>query len=392
MNLPSKPSVPAIPSVASMPSLSRRGFGAAALGATAATLFAGRALAAGTTDSSTASAEKYTAPAEWEDHSCCVMSWPWDRTDGWGSLLPDVQAEIAGIARSIARSEPVLMFAEPGHTDEARAQCGPTVTVVEYPVNDCWTRDTGPIFALNAARSRRIGLDFGFNGWGGKYPFDKDDLLPVGVCDHLGVERRDVPMVLEGGSVITDGQGTLITTEECLLNPNRNPTMTRAQIEATLLAAYGATKLIWLPYGLANDTITNGHIDLVAAYLGPARILLHTQPDTSSPNHDRMAANKAVLDAATDACGRRFELVEMQQQPHFRQNGLMVETFSYTNYYLTSAQVIVPQSGEAAADAAALDRLRPLFPGREVVGTPARILAWGGGGVHCVTQHVPRTR
>ncbi|MER6217784.1 agmatine deiminase family protein [Streptomyces sp. NPDC001674] len=368
-----------------LPSLTRRGFGAAALSATAATLLGGRALAAAGTD------EKYTAPAEWEDHSCCVMSWPWDRTDGWGSLLADVQGEIAGIARTIAPSEPVLMFAEPGHTAEAQAQCGPTVTVVEYPVNDCWTRDTGPVFALDPAKSRSIGLDFGFNGWGGKYPYDKDDLLPVGVCDHLGVPRRDVPMVLEGGSVITDGQGTLITTEECLLNPNRNPTMTRAQIESTLLSAYGATKLIWLPYGLANDTITNGHIDLVAAYLGPARLLLHTQPDTTSPNHARMAANKAVLAAATDACGRPFTLVEMEYQPHFRQNGLLVETFSYTNYYLTATQVVVPLSGEPA-DAAALAQLRTLFPGRQVVGTPARILAWGGGGVHCVTQHVPRTR
>ncbi|MFD8142952.1 agmatine/peptidylarginine deiminase [Streptomyces sp. NPDC059708] len=374
-----------------LPAMTRRGFGAAALSATAASLIGGHALAAGTPDPSAAPAEKYTAPAEWEDHSCCVMSWPWDRTDGWGSLLPEAQGEIAGIARAVAASEPVLMFAEPGHADEARALCGPAVTVVEYPVNDCWTRDTGPVFALNAARTRSVGLDFGFNGWGGKYPYDKDDLLPVGVCDRLGVPRRAVPMVLEGGSVLTDGQGTLVTTEECLLNPNRNPGMTRAQIEAALLAAYGATKLIWLPYGLAGDTITNGHVDLVAAYLGPARILLHTQPDPASPNHARMAANKAVLDAATDACGRRFELVEMEHQPHFRQNGLAVETFSYTNYYLTASHVIVPLSGEPA-DGPALDRLRPLFPGRAVVGTPARILAWGGGGVHCVTQHVPRTR
>ncbi|MEU7067992.1 agmatine/peptidylarginine deiminase [Streptomyces sp. NPDC053429] len=330
----------------------------------------------------------WTVPAEWEGHSGCVMSWPWDRTDGWGGLLPQVQAEVAAVAKAIARFETVLMFAEPGTTADARRLCGPSVTVVEYPVNDCWTRDTGPIFALDAGRTQLTGLDFRFNGWGGKYPYDKDDLLPVGVCSYLSVPRRPVDLVLEGGSVITDGQGTLITTEECLLNPNRNPGMTRAQIEAALLAAYGASKVIWLPYGLDNDLITNGHVDLVASYLGPAKVLLHTQPDTSSPNHARMEANRAVLQAATDACGRRLRIEELHQQPHFRVNGALVETFSYTNYYLTGAAVVVPTAQEPD-DAAALSRYADLFPGREVIGIPARTLAWGGGGVHCITQHIP---
>ncbi|MEU7554340.1 agmatine deiminase family protein [Streptomyces sp. NPDC044571] len=365
-----------------LPRMSRRAFGAAALSAAAVPLLGGRAFAAPAED-------PHHAPAEWEPHSGCVMAWPWDKTVGWGSLLGSVQAEIAGIAKAIARYETVTMVAEPGRAAQAQAQCGSTVTVTEYPVNDCWTRDTGPVFAVNAAKSHRIGLDFGFNGWGNKYPYDKDDFLPVGVCTYLGDTRKPVDMVLEGGSVITDGQGTLITTEECLLNPNRNPGMSRARIESTLLAAYGATKLIWLPYGLAGDTITNGHVDLVAAYLGPAKVLLHTQPDPAGPNHARMAANKAVLDAATDACGRPFNVVEMHHQPHFRHNGLMVETFSYTNYYLTSGSVVVPTSGEPA-DSLALAQFATLFPGREVVGTPARTLAWGGGGVHCVTQHVPR--
>ncbi|WP_329376309.1 agmatine deiminase family protein [Streptomyces sp. NBC_01351] len=363
------------------PRMTRRGFGAAALAAAAVPLL-------GPAASASASTDPFHAPAEWEPHAGCVMAWPGDRQVGWGGLLADVQAEIAGIARAVARFEPVIMVAEPGTAAQARRQCGSSVTVIEYPINDCWTRDTGPIFAVNAARSQRIGLDFTFNGWGEKFPYDKDDLLPVGVCAHLGDTREPVDMVLEGGAVLTDGQGTLITTEECLLHPNRNPGMTRAQIETELLAAYGASKLIWLPYGLHGDDITNGHVDLVAAYLGPAKLLLHTQPDPANPNHARMAANKAVLDSATDACGRPFEVVELHHQPHFRQNGLMVETFSYTNYYLTSGSVVVPTAGEPA-DALALAQFAALFPGREVVGARARVLAWGGGGVHCVTQHVP---
>ncbi|MEU9303603.1 agmatine deiminase family protein [Streptomyces sp. NPDC048269] len=373
----------------SRPHMTRRGFGAAALAAAAVPLFAGPAAAARNLPSATRAAgdDPLHAPAEWEAHSACVMAWPWDRTAGWGGLLTGVQAEVAGIAKAVARFEPVLMFAEPGTAQQARTQCGSSVTVVEYPVNDCWTRDTAPVFVVNDARTQRAGLDFRFNGWGEKYPFDKDDLLPVGVCAQLGLPRTPVDMVLEGGSVLTDGQGTLITTEECLLHPNRNPGMTRAQIEATLLASYGARKVIWLPYGLYHDDITNGHVDLVAAYLGPARLLLHTQPDPAHPNHDRMAANKAVLDASTDACGRRFQVVEMHHQPQFRHQGLTVETFSYTNYYLTSGSVVVPTAGEPA-DTLALAQFATLFPGREVVGAPARTLAWGGGGVHCVTQHV----
>ncbi|MEU9110471.1 agmatine deiminase family protein [Streptomyces sp. NPDC048483] len=369
-----------------VPRMSRRGFlGAAAMTAAAATAFSGRAVAA------TYNGENYTAPAEWEAHSGCVMAWPWDRNVGWGALLNDVQAEIAGIATAIAQFEPVTMFAEPGQAAAARAQCGSTVTVTEYPINDCWARDTGPIFALNQPKNAKLGLDFGFNGWGNKYPFDKDDFLPVGVCQYLNVPRQDVSMILEGGSVITDGDGTLITTEECLLNPNRNPSMTKAQIESTLLAAYGATKVIWLPYGLAFDDITNGHVDLIAAYLGPAKLLLHTQPDTGNPNHDRMEANRTVLQNSTDARGRSFQIVEMHHQPQFTHHGLQVKTFSYTNYYETSGNVVVPTAGEPT-DALALAQFQTLFPGKQVVGKLARTLAWGGGGVHCVTQHIPATQ
>ncbi|MCB5179027.1 agmatine deiminase family protein [Streptomyces antimicrobicus] len=368
-----------------LPRTSRRSFCTGAL-----------AVAAGAALGTTAAAAPAAAatlppvvPAEWERHSRCVMAWPWDRNVGWGSLLKSVQAEVAAVAQAIARFEPVLMVAEPGTAAEARQQCGPAVTVIEYPINDCWARDTGPIFARNQERTQLTGLDFRFNGWGNKYPFDKDDLLPVGVCDHLAVPRRAVDLVLEGGAVLTDGQGTLITTEECLLDPNRNPNLTRAQIEAALLAAYGASKVVWLPYGLHNDTITNGHVDLVAAYLGPARVLLHTQPDPADPNHARTAANKAVLQAATDACGRPFQIVELHQQPHFRVNGALVETFSYTNYYLTSGSVVVPTAGVTADDTAVLAQFATLFPGREVTGIPCRTLAWGGGGIHCITQHVP---
>lgn len=338
----------------------------------------------------TSSSSRLRAPAEWEPHAGCLMAWPYDK-DCWGDRLVTAQSEIAAIARAISSCEPLIMVAEPGTADEARSACGSGVTVIEHPVDDCWTRDTAPVFALDATGSAVTGLDFTFNGWGGQFPYEKDNLLPVGACAYLDVPRKPVGMVLEGGSVINDGQGTLITTEECLLHPNRNPDMTRSEIESTLLAAYGATKLIWLPYGLDGDDVTNGHVDLVAAYLGPAKVLLHTQPDTGNPNHARMEANRAALEATTDALGRPFEIVELHHQPHFEVDGELVRTFSYTNYYETSGNVVVPTAGEAA-DTGALAQFRDLFPGKEVVGSPARALARNGGGVHCVTQHIPRTR
>ncbi|MEW2489694.1 agmatine deiminase family protein [Streptomyces sp. NPDC048411] len=154
-----------------LPRMTRRGFGVAALTAAALPLLGRTAFAVPNED-------PHHASAEWEPHAACMMAWPWSRQVGWGGLLADVQAEIAGIARAIARFEPVVMVAEPGQAVQARAQCGSTVTVTEYPVNDCWTRDTGPIFAVNTRKTHRIGLDFAFNGWGNKYPYDRTTSCP----------------------------------------------------------------------------------------------------------------------------------------------------------------------------------------------------------------------
>ncbi|GAA0691058.1 agmatine deiminase family protein [Kitasatospora atroaurantiaca] len=364
---------------------------AAATTATTATTATVVGAGAGRAAAATYNGKKYTVPGEWAPHARCIMAFPWDAGDGWGQKLHLVQDEVANIARSIARFEPVTMFAKPGTANFVQQQVGPTVTVVEYPINDCWTRDTAAIFGLDQPGKKLLGLDFGFNGWGNKYPYDKDDFLPVGVCDYLAVPRLPVGMVLEGGSVLQDGQGTLIATTECLLNPNRNPGMTQAQIEAALLDAFGATKMICLPYGLYGDDITNGHVDLVAAYVGPARLLINTQPDPGDPNHDRLNANKAVLQASTDALGRPFQLTEMPYLPKFTVGTDEVITFSYTNFYPTAAGIVVPTTNIPSSDNAALAVIQGLFPGREIVGAPATTLAWGGGGVHCITQQVPAT-
>ncbi|MFD8638179.1 agmatine/peptidylarginine deiminase, partial [Streptomyces sp. NPDC059656] len=206
----------------------------------------------------------FRMPAEWSSHDGCLMAWP-TRTDLWGSVLDDVKEEYANVARAISEFEPVTMVAPPGFGDDARTVCGPDVTVIEMPLDDSWFRDSAPLFVLDGD-GRRAGVDFRFNAWGGKHhPFDSDDRISGLLLEHLGVERIHSDMILEGGAITVDGEGTLITTEQCLLHPNRNPDMNRDEIEAELKSRLGVDKVIWLPYGGLLDEETNGHVDGVCA-------------------------------------------------------------------------------------------------------------------------------
>ncbi len=331
------------------------------------------------------------APAEWEPHSRCLMSWPC-RMDLWGEKLKTVQAEYAAVAKAIAQFEPVLMVANTGSGADARQQCGENVEVVEFPIDDSWMRDNGPIFVLEDHKI--VGRNFRFNSWGEKFaPWDKDDALPPLLCDHLNVGCRPVDMVLEGGGIVTDGQGTLITTESCLLNPNRNPTMSRSEIEATLKESLGIRKVIWLPGGL--DWGTDGHVDGVVAYLAPAKVLFEWAPPDTEEGRS-LRENRKALEAATDAEGRNFEIFEMPpinapEIPYFAPGGSDEHgPFFYINFYLANGGVVVSVAGVPAEDEKVLTCLRKLFPERRVVGVPVRTVEWGGGAIHCITQQVPK--
>ncbi len=323
-------------------------------------------------------------PGEHELQQATLMAWPY-KTSIWDDYLKPLQAEIAAIARAISAHQPVVMAAAPGHVEEARRACGAAVEVVALDYDDCWTRDTGPIGVYRSGE--RIGLDWRFNCWGGKFPpWEKDDAFAAEACAALDMPAQPVDMVLEGGAVIVDGEGTLITTEECLLNENRNPGMTKAEIEATLKAEFGFTKVIWLPYGLAGDTITDGHVDGVAAFVRPGVLVVQAGP-AGTLDRARLAANRAVLESTTDARGRHFELIEMRPYPTLS-FGSYETSHSYVNYYVCNGAVIVPLCGRAADDEAALTTLRAAFPEREVVGVMCPTVTYGGGGVHCVTQQV----
>jgi agmatine deiminase len=334
-----------------------------------------------------AQAAAVRAPAEWEPHARCLMSWP-HREDLWEDMLEVVQQEYASVAKAVAQFEPVLMVANPGSGAEAQRQCGDGIEVIEFPIDDAWTRDNGPIFVVE--EERLVGLDFRFNGWGEKIPpWDKDDALPEPLCEYLEVKRRPVDMVLEGGAIITDGEGTLITTEQCLLNPNRNPDMSRSEIEAVLRESLGVKKIIWLP-GVVEDDITDGHVDGVVAYLAPAKVMVETASpiDKFSSWYAAVSENRVVLEAATDAQGRKFELVEAPRASALTVGGDKVY-HGYINFYQANQGGVVVPLGGVSKDEKALAHLRKVLPDRQVVGVPTPVVTWGGGGVHCITQQMP---
>jgi agmatine deiminase len=315
------------------------------------------------------------------------MCWP-ARETLYGELLADAEAAHALVASTIARFEPVTMIAAIGHGERAAEACGPDVDVVELPIDDSWFRDSGPIYVVDG--DRRIALDWRFNGWGGKYtPFDDDDAVARRYAEAAGDEVRAVSMVLEGGAIGVDGEGTLITTGQCLLHPNRNPAMSRTEIEATMQDELGVTTVVWLPYGLALDVDTDGHVDNVAAFTRPGTLLMQSCTDEDERDWLRTNVNIRCARGTIDARGEPIEVVEIPVLPYTEVGGERVAV-PYLNFYVANGAVVVPVSGHPADDDM-LAIIGAQFSGREVIGLDVgAVLAYGGGGIHCITQQVPR--
>jgi agmatine deiminase len=325
-------------------------------------------------------------PAEWEPHEACLMAWP-TRQDLWGPYYERAKDEYAAVANAIAAFEPVVMVANPGQAGEVEERCSSRVRILEVPIDDSWTRDSGPVIVVDGD-GRRAGVDFVFNSWGEKSaPYDKDAAMAARVLELLGIERIPSAMVLEGGSFTVDGEGTLITTEQCLLNPNRNPDLSRGEIEAELRRTLGVERIIWLPWGHAEAVFTDGHVDGVCAFVRPGTVIAHTRADPENPNYELMAANLEVLRSSRDAAGRALEVIELTQWPYFDLDGQSL-LVSYANFYVANGGVVAPLA-EHPLDGEFLDTLAKAMPGHEVVGVPARIVKYGGGGPHCITQQIP---
>ena len=328
----------------------------------------------------------FRMPAEWGPHQATLMAWPTRTREAlWGPVFERAKQDYAAIARAITAFEPVIMVCNPGETHEVRDRCGAAVEAVEIPIDDSWLRDSGPIF-IRDQRGRVAMVHFRFNAWGGKYrPWDNDAAAPKAIAAHLGVRRYQAPFVLEGGAFLVDGDGTLITTEGVLLNPNRNPGMSRAQIEAGLADYLGAEKVIWLQ--AYPDRDTDGHIDGIAQYVGPGTILLETPADPANHNYRLAPENLRRLSQESDARGRPFAVLGFEPTGWSEVAGTAVEIPSL-NCYLANGAVIMPTAG-VPADEEARARVGGAFPDRQVVCVPGAVLAYGGGGPHCITQQVP---
>jgi len=335
---------------------------------------------AGASSQAAAPTQRLLMPAEWELHERTIMGWPC-RLELWGETIERAKADYAQVANAIAAFEPVTMIANPGaDAAAARAACGAGVEVAPLPLDDSWLRDCGPIYARRTD-GRRCAVHFGFNSWGEKFaPWDQDAAVGALVAKRLGDPVTEAPLVLEGGSIYVDGAGTLITTEQCLLNPNRNPELTREQIEDALGTYLGADRIVWLGHGLVEDRDTDGHIDLIAAFTDIDRVLLQTV-DEENPNFENCEENRTRLESAG------IDVTPLPFLPYTTVAGGPIAA-GYMNFYLINGAVIVPVIG-AETDEQALAIIADAYPGREVVPVRGDVLADGGGGPHCITQQVP---
>ena len=333
----------------------------------------------------TPAAAGFHMPAEGARHDRTWMAWP-ARIDLWNGRDREAKAAYAAVAQAIARFEPLIMVANPADVAEATAQCGPSVETVSMTLDDSWMRDIGPTFLVDG-KGALAGADWRFNAWGDKWPnYANDAAIAAQVLDRIGCPRFQAPFVLEGGSIHSDGEGTVLTSEQCLLNPNRNPNLSKSEIEANLKAWLGATAVIWVGQGLENDG-TDGHVDNLACFARPGVVLATSCRDAQDTNYALMQDNLRRLRAARDARGRALDVLELPI-PAKRVTAAGRLAMTYTNFYLANGAVIAPAFDDPM-DGVAAGVLAEAFPDREIVQIPALAILEGGGGIHCITQQQP---
>jgi len=348
-------------------------------------------LSAGHAD--TPSARGYRQPAEWAPHEATWLSWPHNR-DSWPGVFAGVEPAMVAFVRALAACEPVYINVQSAdHERHVRKLLAPAVAperlrLFRFPTNDAWARDHGAIFVTRPRpKEPRLAVDFDYNAWGGKYPpFDLDREIGRQMAEALGVPRYAQPgIVLEGGSIEVNGEGALLTTEQCLLNPNRNPTLTRADIERILRDSFGVREILWLGLGIEGDD-TDGHIDDLTRFVAPRTVVTVVEPNRADFNHAPLEANRRLLDELTVG-GRSLEVVELPMPaPQYLEDQRLPA--SYANFYVANGAVLVPTFG-CPADDTACGILGDCFPGRRVLAVDCRVLIAGLGALHCLTQQVP---
>ena len=372
------------------------------------------------------SADGFYMPAEYSEQKGCLMIWP-ERPGSWNYGAANARVAFAKIANEIAESEEVYMLVSEKEYQGACEILGIAgkfsrqgayemtgnnnrIHLIVADTDDAWARDTGATFVINGDERRAI--DWQFNAWGGEYDglyahWDKDQEVAGIIAKAIGDKMYDARhFVLEGGSIHVDGEGTLLTTEECLLSPGRNPHMSKEEIEQELKDYLGVKKIIWLPEGIYNDE-TNGHVDNFCCFTAPGEVLLAWTDDENDPQYERSAKALEILKHETDAQGRKMKITklpipakpiciteedlqgyEFEEGEDFREVGERLAA-SYVNFYIANDSVLVPQFGDTN-DSVALEIIGKCFPTRRVVGIEARDILTGGGNIHCITQQIPR--
>ena len=327
----------------------------------------------------------FRMPAEWEAHERCWMAWPCRRSL-WGAGFERAQRAYAAVANAIADFEPVTMLVLPEHKARAAGLCAAAVELLEFPLDDSWTRDTLPNFVVNSA-GEVAGSLFQFNAWGGKYThFRRDATLGHRLCEHLGLRSFTSALFMEGGGISVDGEGTVLTTQSCVLNANRNPRITKAQAEDELCEALGASRVLWIP-GDPDDEETDGHVDGSACFVRPGVIMVEQSPSKGSRRDVACRPNLDALQGVRDAAGREIELLVIEEAHEALAKG-DIFCSSYINFYVANGGVVMPGYG-ISRDRQAQETVQAAFPDREVVQVPINDIACGGGAIHCITQQQP---
>lgn len=347
--------------------------------------------------SGTPAEQGYAFPAEWTRHAATWISWPRPEGISFPGRYQECIDNIVEVIRAIVAFEPLrLNVPNIDYEEIVRARLAvrkvPTRRMRFHHIrtNECWTRDHGPAFVTRVRRDVRETaiVDWDYNAWGGKYPpFDADDAVPTRVGEALGLPVFSPGIVMEGGAVDFNGAGTVMTTTSCLLNANRNPALSKAEIEHYLREYYGQRHIVWLGDGIAGDD-TDGHIDDLARFIDERTIVIGVEDDPRDANFKALRDNRRRLDTLRDQDGRRFEIVElpMPRPVVHRQQRLPA---TYMNFYFVNGGLLVPTFGDARRDEKALGILQQRLPKRQVVGIDCRSLIWGLGAMHCLTQQQP---
>ena len=338
--------------------------------------------------------QNYKMPGEWEKHECCWMQWPHDNPEfksyaevpSWAHFdIEKGRIAWANVANAISNFEPVKMIVHPNNIVNAKKLLNEKVKIHKFINDDAWARDSGAIFLLNKEK-KLGGIDWEFNGWGKFFPYDSDNKIAKFMIENADATYFKNNMILEGGSIHTDGDGTLLTTEQCLLNKNRNPNLSKEKIEENLKNYLGVNKVIWLKNG--TDEGTDGHVDNVACFVKPGKILALSCSDKQDPFYDKINENLEILKTALDSKGNVLDIIELEMS-YKRLIPNDDEPSSYINFYIANKGIVMPSFDDEKADIRAKDIIQSAFPDRKIITINGIDISMGGGNVHCITQQQP---